>query len=143
MIKEYCDKFYECFKEGCKISAGRGSNNFDDNLHRLNEYILDENQDEEEYARFAKYLSEKDADFFEKYINEKLSKEGFASYEVRRVPKQQYRTDFEYVEYSSGEKLLGGILGIMGADIGDKDGYQKKVNVKDGFRYDMRISVNW
>lgn len=138
-IKEYCDKCYDRFKKLCKDWASSGSNSYDNTLFSLNGYFFDK----EEQNRFNNYLSEKDADFFEKYIGDKLSKEGFESYEIKRLPHQQYRTEYKFVEYSPGEKLLGGLMGALTSDIGDKNGYKKKIRVNDGFRYDIKISVKW
>lgn len=141
-FEQYVKVFYDEFKNDCIRYAESGFKNHQSASRRFfEEYLKDDFYHEnitELAEEFGNEIRENDANKMKMQIEKWLVKDGFTNFEVVvRRGNPIYRTEEEWIEYSSGEKIFSALLGS------GQEGFSKKKHVIDGYLYYVNVKVNW
>ena len=159
---QFIDLWYGFIKKRCIQQAESESNSCSLTLSYFVKYDLEKNlknQNEEEWyqrirPRFeyqlnpkSEYItvcvSEEDVSRLIDCLESKFREDGLKA-DIKKKELQKYKIDFVWVERSKGERITNGIFNLVFNEcLDESEGSYKEKRVKDGFRYDVDITVSW
>jgi hypothetical protein len=143
-IDVYVKKLHEFIKSECEQTAKWGYNRFGVSTANWVKDMLEDSWNvDENIEKIGGKFSKGIADDIKSKLEALLSEDGFTSVTVRMKRTSAItQTTYEEVEYTTGEKVFGGVVGLLtGEDMGNS--YMKAHEKVVGYLYYVECIVTW